>query len=72
MRPPITGDVELTVSIASDSAAAFFFSLAFTLAVVESTAVATLLTASFFGGFVGAGYANRLGFAFDTNSNFGA
>lgn len=42
----------LTTSIVSPSAAAFFFSLAFTLAVVERTAVATLVTASFFAGFV--------------------
>lgn len=49
----------------SPSAAAFFFSLALTLAVVERTAVATLITISFFGGFVAAGYANRLGLAFE-------
>jgi hypothetical protein len=48
------------------SAAALFFSLALTLAVVDRTAVATLATASFFGGFVGVGYANKLGLAFET------
>jgi hypothetical protein len=40
----------LTTSIDSPSAAAFFFSLAFTLAVVERTAVATFATVSFLGG----------------------
>ena len=56
----------------SPSAAAFFFSLAFALAVVDKTAVATFVTASFLGGCIGAGYAKRLGFALDRNSNFGA
>ena len=60
------------MSMASPSAAAFFFSLALALAVVDKTAVATFVTASFFGGFVGAGYANRLGLALEMNSNFGA
>jgi hypothetical protein len=55
----------ITVSVKSLSAAAAFFSLALTLAVVDRTAVATLVTASFFGAFVGAG------FAFDTKLNFG-
>ena len=58
--------------MASPSAAAFFFSLALALAVVDKTAVATFVTVSFFGGFVGAGYANRLGLALEMNSNFGA
>jgi hypothetical protein len=58
--------------MASPSAAAFFFSLALTLAVVESTATVALGAASFFGGLVAAGYANRLGLAFETNSNLGA
>jgi len=44
-----------TVSIASTSAAAFFFSLALTLAVVERTAVAALAKVSRFGGVVGGG-----------------
>ena len=67
-----------TVSIASPFAVAaafsfsFVFSRAFAFAVVESTAVATLVTDSLVGGFVEGGYANRLGRAFDTNSNFGA
>lgn len=61
----------LTVSIASESAAAFRFSLAFTFAVVESTAVAIFAAVSFFGGVAGAGYANRLGRAFEMNSNLG-
>jgi hypothetical protein len=54
------------------SVAAFFFSLAFTLAVVDKTAVATLVNVSFFGGFVDAGYAKTLGLAFETYSNLGA
>ena len=68
----------LTVSIASpfSVAAAFSFSLvfsrAFTFAVVERTAVVTLATDSLVGGFVGEGYAKRLGRALETNSNFGA
>jgi len=37
------------------SVAAFFFTLAFTLAVVDKTAVATLVKVFFFGGFVDAG-----------------
>jgi hypothetical protein len=45
----------LTVSIESPSAAAFFFSLAFIFAVVDKTAVATLVTVSFLGGLVGEG-----------------
>ena len=53
------------------SVAAFFFSLAFTLAVVDRTAVATLVKVSFFGGFVDAGYAKTLGLAFETYSNLG-
>ena len=61
----------LTVSMASPSAAAFFFSLALTLAVVDSTATATFETASFLGGFIAGGYANKLGLAFETNSNRG-
>ena len=64
--------IQLTVSIASPSAAAFFRSLALAFAVVERTAVATLVTVSFFGGFMGDGYANRLGLTFEMNSNFGA
>ncbi len=60
------------MSIASPSAAAFFLSLAFALAVVDRTAAATLVTVSFFGGFIGEGYAKRLGLTFETNSNFGA
>jgi hypothetical protein len=55
----------LTRSIASPSAAAFFFSLALTFAVVDRTAVATFVTVSFFGGLVKVGYAKRLGLAFD-------
>lgn len=55
----------------SPSAAAFFFSRALTLAVVESTAAATLATASFFAGLVEAGYANKLGLAFDVKLNLG-
>jgi hypothetical protein len=43
-----------------------------TLAVVDKTAVATLVTASFFSVFMGEGYTNKLGFAFDTKSNLGA
>lgn len=58
--------------MASPSAAAFLFSLAFTLAVVDNTAVATFVTASFLGGVVGEGYANRLGLALETKSNTGA
>ena len=58
--------------LTESSAAAFFFSLAFTLAVVDKTAVATLATVSFFGGFVDAGYAKMLGLAFETYSNLGA
>jgi hypothetical protein len=58
--------------MASPSAAAFFFSLALTLAVVDKTATATFDTASFLGGLVAAGYANRLGLALETNSNLGA
>lgn len=61
----------LTVSMASGSTAAFFFSLALTFAVVESTAVATFAAVSFLGGVAGAGYPNRLGLAFDINSNLG-
>jgi hypothetical protein len=57
--------------MASPSAAAFFFSRAFTLAVVERTAVATFATVSFFAGFVEDGYAKRLGFALDMNANLG-
>lgn len=41
-----------TTSIGSPSAAAFFFSRAFTLAVVERTAVATFVIASFLAGLV--------------------
>lgn len=63
--------IRLTVSIASESAAAFRLSLAFTFAVVESTAVAIFAAVSFFGGVAGAGYANRLGRAFEMNSNLG-
>jgi hypothetical protein len=44
-----------TTSIGSPSAAAFFFSRAFTLAVVDRTAVATFVTASFLAGLVGLG-----------------
>jgi hypothetical protein len=62
----------LTKSMASPSAAAFFFSLAFTLAVVDRTAVATLAIVSFFGGLIDGGYAKRLGLAFETYSNLGA
>lgn len=61
-----------TISIASPSAVAFFFSLALTFAVANRTAVATFVTASFFNGFVDAGYANKLGFTFETYSNLGA
>lgn len=57
--------MHLTRSMASPSTAAFFFSLALTLAVVERTAVATFVTASFFGGLVDVGYAKRLGRALD-------
>ena len=56
----------------SPASAAFLFSRALALAVVDSTAVATFVTASFFGGFVAAGYAKRLGLALETNSSFGA
>lgn len=62
----------LTVSIASPSAAAFLFSRALTLAVVDRTAVATFVIASFLGGFVDDGYAKRLGLAADTKSNLGS
>jgi hypothetical protein len=55
----------VTKSMLSPSAAAFFFSLALTLAVVDRTAVATLVAVSFLGGFVDEGYANKLGFAFE-------
>ena len=61
----------LTTSIGSPSAAAFFFSRAFTLAVVDRTAVATFVIASFLAGFVELGYANSEGLAFETNSNLG-
>lgn len=61
-----------TVSICESSAAAFFLlSRALAFAVVDRTAVATFSNASFVGGFVGAGYANRLGLAFETISNLG-
>lgn len=62
----------LTAATVSPSAAALRFSRAFAFAVVERTAVATLATASFFGGFVGEGYANKLGFELERNSNLGA
>lgn len=65
------GEVIHTTSIGSPSAAAFFFSRAFTLAVVDKTAVATFVIASFLAGLVELGYANSDGFAFETNSNFG-
>ena len=55
----------------SPASAAFLFSRALALAVVESTAVATLATASFFGGLVAAGYANRLDLASEMNSSLG-
>ena len=42
----------LTSSMPSPSAAAFLFSLALTLAVVDNTAVATFVNVSFLGGFV--------------------
>ena len=64
-------DAERTTSIGSPSAAAFFFSRAFTLAVVERTAVATFVIASFLAGLVELGYANNAGLAFETNSNLG-
>lgn len=70
--------LSLTVSIASapPAAAAFSFSLtfsrAFAFAVVDNTAVSTLVTDSFVGGLVGAGYAKRLGLALEINSNLGA
>jgi hypothetical protein len=64
-------DIVRTTSIGSPSAAAFFFSRAFTLAVVESTAVATFVIASFLVGLVELGYANNAGLAFETNSNLG-
>lgn len=67
-----TKDDELTAATVSPSAAALRFSRAFAFAVVERTAVATLATASFFGGLVGEGYANRLGFELERNSNLGA
>ena len=54
-----------TVAIESPSATAFFFSLALTFAVVDKTAVVTVMTASFLGGFVMEEYANKLGPAFD-------
>jgi len=54
-----------SVAIESPLAAAFFFSLALTFAVVDKTTVVTLATASFLGGFVMEGYANKLGPAFD-------
>ena len=59
-----------TKSIPSPSAA-FFFSRAFALAVVDKTAVATFVTVSFLGGFVAGGYAKRLGRASEMNSNLG-
>jgi len=46
------GGVVRTTSIGSPSAAAFFFSRAFTLAVVDRTAVATFVIASFLAGLV--------------------
>ncbi len=42
----------LTSSMPSPSAAAFLFSLALTLAVVDNTAVATFVNVSFLGGLV--------------------
>jgi hypothetical protein len=63
---------ELTVSMASPSAAASFLSLALTAAVVDKMATATFDTASFWGGLVATGYANRLGLALETKSNLGA
>lgn len=68
----MTNKLLLTEATVSPSAAAFRFSRAFCLAVVERTAVATFVTASFLGGFVGEGYANKLGFALEWNSNVGA
>jgi hypothetical protein len=53
------------------ASAAFFFSRALTLAVVERTAVATFVGASFFAAFVVGGYAKRLGFAFEVKLNWG-
>lgn len=56
----------------ASASAAFFFSLALTFAVVDRTAVATLIGASFLAAFVDGGYANKLGFALETNENLGA
>ena len=61
-----------SVSIGSPSAAAFLFSLALTLAVVNKTAVATLVMVSFLGGLVADGYVDRLGFVLEIKSNLGA
>jgi hypothetical protein len=58
--------IDITVSIEPPSAAAFFFSLALTFAVVDKTAVAAFVTAFFLGGFVMDGYANKLSLAFDS------
>lgn len=58
-------DGGLTTSMASPSAAALFFSLALARAVVERTAVTAFVIVSFLGGFVDAGYANKLGLAFE-------
>jgi hypothetical protein len=51
-QKPITEGFVRTTSIGSPSAAAFFFSRAFTLAVVDRTAVATFAIASFLAGLV--------------------
>ena len=64
-------------SESSPPAAAFSFSLVFSralvLAVVDRTAVVTALeTDSLEAAFVAGGYANKLGRAFEVNSNFGA